>query len=262
MASKVGERLKLAPIKLRFTTTYDVDGAPKCVLRRSLNQSINEMAFPSTFTPSRVIILYEKLHVSIVKLETKRTVKIIWMGAYNEEESTHLFLSSKTSLVYDLAEHLSERVQLTTMGTGRIRVFEVAGDGRTQQEFVGSEMIGDIAGPDPVKLFAEEIPREELEFGAHDKIVNVFHFAVYVSRTHGVPFKFVVKPVSLKASFATAKTSVNCFHGSKGRTVFGDEETFAMSPWGFRRVFLAVRVRSGTQILSVTLPRGRSVCFA
>ena len=212
MASKVGERLKLAPIKLRFTTTYYVDGAPKCILRRWLNQSINEMISPSSFTPSKVVILYEKLHVSIIKLETKRTVKIVWMGAYNEEESTHLFLSSKTSLIYDLAEHLSKRVRLSPMGAGRIRVFEVARDERTPKEFIGSEMIGDIAGPDPVKLFAEEIPREELEFGAHDKIVNVFHFTGDVSRTHGVPFKFVVKPVSLKASFATARTSVNCFH--------------------------------------------------
>ena len=169
------------------------------------------MISPSSSTPSKAVILYERLHVSIVKLEMKRTVKIVWMGAYNKEESTHLFLSSKTSLVYDLAEHLLKQVQLTQMGAGRIRVFEVAWDGRTPKEFVGSEMIGDIAGPDPVKLFAEEIPREELEFGAHDKIVNVFHFAGDVTRTHGVPFKFVVKPVSLKASFGTAKTSDDCF---------------------------------------------------
>ena len=173
------------------------------------------MIFPSNSTPSRVVVLYEKLHVSIIKLETKRTVKIVWMGAYNKEESTHLFLSSKISLVYDLAEHLSKRVRLTPMGTGRIRVFEVAGDGRTLKEFVGSEMIGDIIGPDPVKLFAEEIPQEELEFGAHDKIVNVFHFEGDVLRTHGVPFKFVVKPVSLKASFGTAKMSANFFHSYK-----------------------------------------------
>ena len=212
MASMVGERLKHPPIKLRFTTTYGVDDAPKCILRRSLNQSINEMVSPSSLTPSKVVILYEKLHVSIINLETNRTVKIVWMGAYNKEESTHLFLLSKTSLVYDLVEHLSKRVRLSPMGAGRIRVFEVAWDRRTPKEFVGSEMIGDIAGPDPVKLFAEEIPREELEFGAHDKIVNVFHFAGDVTGTYGVPFKFVVKPVSLEAFFGTAKTSVDCFH--------------------------------------------------
>ena len=129
-------------------------GPPKSVLRRSLNQRVGEMIFPSNSTPSRVVVLYEKLHVSIIKLETKRTVKIVWMGAYNKEESTHLFLSSKTSLVYDLAAHLSKRVRLTPMGTGRIRVFEVVGDGRTPKEFVGSEMIADNIGPDPVKLFA------------------------------------------------------------------------------------------------------------
>ena len=54
-----------------------------------------------------------------------------------------------------------------------------------------------------------------MEFGAHDKIVNVFHFDGDVSRTHGVPFKFVVKPVSLEASFGTAETPANFFHPCK-----------------------------------------------
>jgi ubiquitin carboxyl-terminal hydrolase 7 len=29
-----------------------------------------------------------------------------------------------------------------------------------------------------------------------DKVISVFHFSKEVQRTHGVPFKFVVKPVS------------------------------------------------------------------
>jgi ubiquitin carboxyl-terminal hydrolase 7 len=40
----------------------------------------------------------------------------------------------------------------------------------------------------------QEIPREELEAGDMDKIINAFHFSKEVSRTHGVPFKFVLKP--------------------------------------------------------------------
>jgi ubiquitin carboxyl-terminal hydrolase 7 len=62
-------------------------------------------------------------------------------------------------------------------------------------------MIGNI--PDPVELFAEEISREEVEAEDHDKIINAFHFTRDVARTHGVPFKFVVKPVSLEPSSTT-----------------------------------------------------------
>ena len=43
----------------------------------------------------------------------------------------------------------------------------------------------------------QEIPREEAEADDAFKVISVFHFSKEVSRTHGVPFNFVVKPVSL-----------------------------------------------------------------
>ncbi|OSC99045.1 cysteine proteinase [Trametes coccinea BRFM310] len=191
MSAKVGERLNWDPIKLRFTTTHS-NGTPKQVLKRSLNQSIQEIMQPAYVSPQTTVILYEKLDVSIVELETKRSLKVIWTGIHNKEESTHPFLLPKTSSVHDLAVELSKQVKLTPGGTGKIRFFEVSKDGKSQKEFTYSEMIGNI--PDPVELYAEEIPREELEADDADKVINVFHFSKEVSRTHGVPFRFVVKP--------------------------------------------------------------------
>jgi len=146
---------------------------------------------PTYMNPTTTVILYEKLDVSIVELETKRSLKVIWTGIHNKEESTVPFLLPKTSMVHDLAENLAKQVKLAPGGTGRIRIFEVSKDGKTQREFTGSEMIGNI--PDPVELYAEEIPREELEADDSDKVIGVFHFSKDLSRTHGVPFKFVVK---------------------------------------------------------------------
>lgn len=145
--------------------------------------------------PTTTLILYERLEVSIVELETKRSLKVVWTGIHNKEESTHPFLLPKTSNIHDLAEQLSKKVTLASNGTGKIRIFEVSKDGKSQKEFTGAEMIGNI--PDPVELYAEEVPREELEADETDKIISVFHFSKDVTRTHGVPFKFVVKPVSL-----------------------------------------------------------------
>ena len=85
--------------------------------------------------------------------ETKRSLKVVWTGIHNKEESTHPFLLPKTSMVHDLTDHLAKQVKLTPGGTGKIRVFEVSKDGKTQKEFTGSEMIGNI--PDPVDLYAE-----------------------------------------------------------------------------------------------------------
>ena len=153
MSTKVGEHLRHDPIKLRFTTTHAANGTAKAILKRSLNQSIAEIIAPAYATPSTTVILYEKLDVSIVELETKRSLKVTWTGSHNKEESTHSFLLPKTSMVHDLTEHLGRQAKLTPGGTGKIRVFEVSKDGKTQKEFTGSEMIGNI--PDPVELFAE-----------------------------------------------------------------------------------------------------------
>lgn len=41
----------------------------------------------------------------------------------------------------------------------------------------------------------QEVSVEEAASTEEDKIVNVFHFSKEASRSHGVPFKFVVKKV-------------------------------------------------------------------
>ncbi|KAF6765135.1 ubiquitin carboxyl-terminal hydrolase 5 [Ephemerocybe angulata] len=191
MANKVGESLRHDPIKLRFTTTHATNGSPKSILKRSLNQSIAEIMQPNYVNPTTTVILYEKLDVSIVELETKRSLKVVWTGIHNKEEAAHSFLLPKTSQVEDLCNHLVKQVTLTPGGTGRIRVFEISKDGKMMKEFTNNEMIGNI--PDPVELYAEEIPREEQEADDADKVINVFHFSKELVRAHGVPFHFVVK---------------------------------------------------------------------
>ncbi|KAF4576508.1 hypothetical protein EYR40_000746 [Pleurotus pulmonarius] len=191
MSQKAGEYLRHDQIKLRFTTTHATNGSPKAVLKRSLNQSIQEIMTPNYMNPTTTVILYEKLDVSIVELETKRSLKVVWTGVHNKEEGTHSFLLPKTSMVHDLGDHLAKQVTLSPGGTGKIRIFEISKDGKMQREFTGSEMIGNI--PDPVELYAEEIPREEAEADDSDKVIGVFHFSKELVRTHGVPFKFVVK---------------------------------------------------------------------
>ena len=153
MSAKAGEHLRYDPIKLRFTTTNPNTGAPKSILKRSLNQSIAEIMTPSYTNPATTIILFEKLDVSIVELETKRSLKVTWTGIHNKEEGTHAFLLPKTSMVHDLADHLGKLVSLSSNGTCKIRIFEISKDGKTQKEFTGSEMIGNI--PEPVDLYAE-----------------------------------------------------------------------------------------------------------
>ena len=159
MAAEVGERLKHEPMKLRFTTTHTANSKAKYVAKRGLNQPIATIIPSSSIASYKAVILYEKLDVSIIDLETKRNLKVTWTSLHNEERVTYPFLLSKTDTVGDLIDELSKRVQLTPAGTGKLRVLKMAKDGETREELATAERIENI--PDPVELFAEEVPPEE-----------------------------------------------------------------------------------------------------
>jgi ubiquitin carboxyl-terminal hydrolase 7 len=191
MAAKAGERLKHDPLKIRFVTANGPNGAPKTVLKRTSNQTVNEIVSPSYLQGQASLLYYELLDVSIVELEVKRSLKIYWTGHNNKEESVHPFLLHKTTPVNELIEHLARVVKLSPEGSHRIRIFEVTHNGKQQREFNGTEMIGNI--PESTELFGEEISTEEINATDEDKIINVFHFTKEVHRVHGIPFQFVIK---------------------------------------------------------------------
>lgn len=190
MAAKFAERLKHDPLKLRFTTANGPNGTPKTVLKRTANQTVNEIVSPSYIQGQASLLYYEKLDVSIVELETKRSLKIWWTGAHNKEEASQTFLLPKTSPFNEVAELLSKIVTLE--GSKKIRIFEVVQSGKQQREISGTDMIGNVN--ESIELFGEEVSVEELQASEQDKIINVFHFSKEAHRTHGVPFKFVLKP--------------------------------------------------------------------
>jgi ubiquitin carboxyl-terminal hydrolase 7 len=194
MSQKVGEFLRHDPLKLRFTTTNST-GTPKPTLKHSLNQTISEIIAPSYLSQQPAMILYELLDVSIIELEAKRSLKVIWISI-NEEQSTHSFLLSRTSLVNDLCSELAKCAKLTPNGANKIRVFHISKDGKRQEECMGNAVIGDIV--DDADLFAEEVPQEELDalsVPERAKVIMVYHFYREPSRAHGVPFRFVLRPV-------------------------------------------------------------------
>lgn len=191
MATKFGERLKHDPLKLRFTTANGPNGTPKTVLKRTANQTVNEIVSPSYIQGQASLLYYEVLDVSIVELETKRSLKIWWMGANNKEEAAQSFLLPKTSNIDVVAENLAKNVTLSPSGSKKIRIFEVVSNGRQQREFHGAEMIGNIN--ELTDLFGEEISMEEINAKEDDKVIHVYHFSKDANRTHGVPFRFVIK---------------------------------------------------------------------
>jgi hypothetical protein len=78
----------------------------------------------------------------------------------------------------------------------RIRLFEVR-QHRDYREFQTTQNLS-MAGLETSygsHLYAEPIPLEEEEAGELDKAIVVVHFQKEFTRLHGVPIRFVVKPV-------------------------------------------------------------------
>lgn len=62
------------------------------------------------------------------------------------------FLLPKTNTIHDLADQVLKNVKLSPETTGKIRLFAITKDGRHQEVFSPSEMLGNL--PD-VEIFAE-----------------------------------------------------------------------------------------------------------
>ena len=79
---------------LRFTTTAYAGNTPKNIIRRSTTQSLQDMLQPGGYlNPPSNTLYYEMLDVSIIELETKRFLKVIWLGTSAKEEVRILCVS-------------------------------------------------------------------------------------------------------------------------------------------------------------------------
>lgn len=120
--------------------------------------------------------------------------------------------------------HLRKNVKLSPDGSGQIRIFEVA-NGRQQKPFSGLELVREVQ--DSTELFAEEVALDEANVDEDvERIVPVYHFSKEPSRAHGVPFRFVLKPVRWPlccCPLARLTLSIQC----AGREVRRDEEATA-----------------------------------
>ncbi|ORY78391.1 putative ubiquitin carboxyl-terminal hydrolase 5 [Leucosporidium creatinivorum] len=194
MATKVGEMLKHDPLKLRFTQSNGQNGSPKSIIRRQGALTVAELIQPGYMASTANLLYYELLDVSIIELETKKSLRITWVGANNKEDRSHSFLLPKNTTMNDVAQDwLRKEVTLTPEGSGQIRIFEIV-RGCEQKSFTGAELVRDVQ--DSTELFAEEIPLDEWK-AANDegvRVVPVYHYNKEPTRTHGVPFRFVLLP--------------------------------------------------------------------
>lgn len=84
-SSKVGERLKADPTHIRFSTVNAISGKPKAPVRRHPTQTLYQILNPQygTYNNSNQrsdALYYEVMDMSLSELDTKKSLKVIWVS--------------------------------------------------------------------------------------------------------------------------------------------------------------------------------------
>ncbi|KAF9986193.1 hypothetical protein BGZ65_008561 [Modicella reniformis] len=205
VAVALGTKLGTDPMHIQFTSASYPNGLPKHTIKRSTNMVLHEMLSSGHNHPvvGPNILYYEVLGISIVELESKRLIKVTWLGSTLKDESTHEFLLLKTSCMSAVVDALLSKVKPTLDGSQTLRIFSVM-NGRNIRNYVPTDPIS--ITNDMLNLYVEEIPKEEAEAGEGELLLQCFHFQTEVTRTHGIPFKILVKDGE---KFAATKARVH-----------------------------------------------------
>ncbi|KAF9113641.1 hypothetical protein BGX27_001116 [Mortierella sp. AM989] len=204
VASKLAEKLGTDPLHIQFTTASNPNGVPKSTIKRMTNMVLLEM-LASGYVHAGVapsVLFYEKLDISIVELESKRLIKVIWLGPTMKDESTHELLLLKTSTVSAIIDALLPKVNFPPERAQELHTF-AASNGKLIRDYLPSDPINMIH--DAFNFYVEEIPKDEYELPEDQDPLPCFHFQGDIVRTHGIPFNIVVKEGE---TFADTKTRI------------------------------------------------------
>jgi len=94
VAQVVGERLDVNPTHLRFWTVNSINGNPKASVKRGLGQNLGTILNPaySTYSSNNQrsdALYFEVLDMSLQELDTKRSIKVIWLSEGTSKEVSH-----------------------------------------------------------------------------------------------------------------------------------------------------------------------------
>lgn len=101
-------------------------------------------------------------------------------------------LVPRDGTISDLLSGLQKKVNLDEDTIREVRIYETHA-GKIYRDFPGDTKIAGIN--EFVTLYAERMPEEEINMGEGERTINAYNFDRDLNRPHGVPFKFVLKPV-------------------------------------------------------------------
>ncbi len=102
-------------------------------------------------------------------------------------------LVPKTSTIADLIAELKRKANLDDETAAGVKIYSC------QSNKITKELPPDYPTqtvPEYAAILAERTPKEDLEPAEGERSILAFHFDKEPAKTHGIPFKFHLKPVS------------------------------------------------------------------
>jgi ubiquitin carboxyl-terminal hydrolase 7 len=200
IAAKVADHLKVQPTHLRFFPCSADGKTPRQtpIKRISTTGYVVQQFTSSGGMPLPPIVFYEVLEMSLTDMESRRDVTITWLPeGIATLEPVKLFISRQATFEEVVSELVKKQTSIPSDVQGRIRLFDIRGH-KDYKEYLPSQALttASIETSYGANFYAEVIPQEEAEMSEMDRCVIVIHFAKELLRLHGIPVKFVIKPVS------------------------------------------------------------------
>ncbi|KAH6696852.1 ubiquitin carboxyl-terminal hydrolase [Plectosphaerella plurivora] len=216
LSQKAAEQLKVPPTHIRFFTVNAATGNPKVPVKRGATQTLQTILNPTGFSQMNAqrsdAFYFEVLDIPLSELDTKKAIKVNLLSEGITKEETVDVLVAKNGNIGDMIQVLLMKANLDDEGeAGRIRVYEVS-QHKVYRELPREYPV--ISLNDFTTLYAERVPEEEANADeAH--FIKVFHFQGELNRTHGVPFRFLLKEGE---KFSETKKRLEKRTGLKGKS--------------------------------------------
>ncbi|XP_060958514.1 ubiquitin C-terminal hydrolase 13 isoform X4 [Cannabis sativa] len=184
------------PSKIRLTAhnCYSQQPKPQPIKYRGVEHLSDMLVHYNQVTSD--ILYYEVLDIPLPELQGLKNLKVAFHHATKDEVVIHNIRLPKQSTVGDVINELKTKVELSRPDA-ELRLLEVFYH-KIYKIFPHTEKIENI-NDQYWTLRAEEIPEEEKNLGAHDRLIHVYHFTKDTAQNQmqvqnfGEPFFLVIR---------------------------------------------------------------------
>lgn len=198
VAEKVGEYLGVPGTHLKFYTINQSTGLPRPPVKRNTNQNLHQILSNNPYYANSHIayndLLYDVLDIPLAEMETKKIIKIWWLPDGIREEIACEWLVPKNGALADTIPFFKDRFKLTEEQVEKVRFFQVH-NGKFYKWLDPEYSVASLHDYAPV--YAELEPEEHAKKEPGDYIIEGYQFHKEPSKSHGIPFTFLVKKVRI-----------------------------------------------------------------